>query len=142
MQTPKVGFLATVLMWTTSMASAFPALPFTTSGSSILGVDGANIAYAGVNWPGATEPMVPEGLQYQSISTIVSKIKELGMNVIRLTYATELVDQIFDHEMVDIPIMTAFNNALGMENGTTVFKQVLENNPSFNENTTRLQVCT
>lgn len=37
--------------------------------------------------------MVPEGLQYQSVETIVSKIKSLGMNSIRLTYATELIDQ-------------------------------------------------
>lgn len=140
MKVPKVGLLATFSLLTRSTASSFPALPFIASGSSIVDTDGSNVTYAGVNWPGASETMVPEGLQYQSISTIVSRVKELGMNVIRLTYATELVDQIYDNNMVDIPVMTAFTNALGMENGTTVFNQILKNNPSFNANTTRLQV--
>lgn len=31
--------------------------------------------------------MIPEGLQYQPIAAIVSKIRSLGMNAIRLTYA-------------------------------------------------------
>lgn len=84
--------------------------------------------------------MVPEGLQYQSIETIVSKIKSLGMNSIRLTYATELVDQIYMNNMTDITIQQSFVNALGQDNGTNIFNKVVDKNPSFSSNTTRLQV--
>lgn len=118
----------------------WPNGPFTTSGSWILDASNNNVTYTGANWPGAAETMVPEGLQYQSIETIVSKIKSLGMNSIRLTYATELIDQIYDNNMTDVPIRTSFTNALGVENGTRVFESVVANNPSFGNSTTRLQV--
>lgn len=84
--------------------------------------------------------MVPEGLQYQSIETIVSKIKSLGMNSIRMTYATELIDQIYTNNMTDVSIQQSFINALGQDNGTDVFNKVTAKNPSFSSNTTRLQV--
>lgn len=118
----------------------WPNGPFTTSGSWILDASNNNVTYAGVNWPGAAETMVPEGLQYQSIESIVSRIKSLGMNSIRLTYATELIDQIYDNNMTDVPIRTSFTNALGVTNGTRVFESVVANNPSLGNSTTRLQV--
>lgn len=128
--------------FTLTSRAPWPNGPFTTDGSWIIGADGSNVTYAGVNWPGAAETMVPEGLQYQSIETIVSRIQSLGMNSIRLTYATELIDQIYENNMTDIPIMTAFTDALGTDNGTSIFNKVLANNPAFNSNTTRLQVGT
>lgn len=103
--------------------------------------NGAKFTYAGVNWPGASESMIPEGLQYQSIEDIVAKIKNLSMNSIRLTYATELIDQIYENGGVDIAIQTAFTDALGQENGTAILNKVMANNPSFSSNTTRLEVC-
>lgn len=133
-------FDATASAQDSSSQQAWPNGPFTTSGSYILDASNNNVTYAGVNWPGAAETMVPEGLQYQSIETIVSKIKSLGMNSIRLTYATELIDQIYDNNMTDVPIRTSFTNALGVENGTRVFESVVANNPSFGNSTTRLQV--
>lgn len=123
-----------------SSPPSWPNGPFTTSGSWILDASSSNVTYAGVNWPGAAETMVPEGLQYQSIETIVSKIKSLGMNSIRLTYATELIDQIYDNNMTDVPISTAFTTALGDANGTRIFESVVAKNPSFGNSTTRLQV--
>ncbi|CAN8095961.1 unnamed protein product [Discula destructiva] len=101
---------------------SWPNGPFRTNQSSIVGADGARVTYAGVNWSGASETMVPEGLQYQSIETIVGRIKSLGMNAIRLTYATEMIDQIYDHDMIDVPLKTAFTNALGVDNGTQIFE--------------------
>lgn len=121
-------------------ASTFPNGPFTTSDSWIIGQDGSNYTYAGVNWPGHEAAMVPEGLQYQSIETIVSRIKSLGMNSIRLTYATEMVDQIYDNKKNDVPIMQSLVDALGQDNGTAIFDKIVEKNPSFNADTTRLQV--
>lgn len=83
--------------------------------------------------------MLPEGLQYQSIDTIVSKIKELGMNVIRLTFAIEMIDDILDNGG-DVAILDSLINALGETNGTAVFGEIITNNPQFSENTTRLEV--
>jgi hypothetical protein len=84
--------------------------------------------------------MVPEGLQYQSIETIVSDIKSLGMNVVRLTYAIEMIDQIYDNNGEDIDLHSAFVDALGDDNGTSVLADVLTNNPQFTESTRRLEV--
>lgn len=140
------SFLAAQLSLFDSTTSAqdsspsWPNGPFTTSGSWILDASSNNVTYAGVNWPGAAETMVPEGLQYQSIETIVARIKSLGMNSIRLTYATELIDQIYDNNLTDVPISAAFTAALGVDNGTHVFERVVANNPSFGNSTTRLQV--
>jgi hypothetical protein len=121
-----------------SRASSWPHAPFTTSGRDIKNSLNETVIYAGVNWPGAADVMIPEGLQYQSIATIVSKIKDLGMNVIRLTYAIEMIDDIYEN--VDSSLKTAFVQALGEVNGTKVLKQVLESNPGFTEDTTRLEV--
>ena len=82
--------------------------------------------------------MIPEGLQYSSIESIVSKIKSLGMNVIRLTYAIEMIDDIYAGG--DNTMKTSFINALGTTNGTTIFNEVVKNNPQFSASTTRLQV--
>lgn len=122
----------------TSRQPAWPNTPFTTSGRDMKNSVNETVVYAGVNWPGAADVMIPEGLQYQSVSTIMSKIKDLGMNVIRLTYAIETIDDIYDG--VDSSLKTAFIQALGEANGTRVLNEVLENNPSFTENTTRLEV--
>lgn len=96
------------------------------------------MTYAGVNWPGAADTMIPEGLQYASIAAIVSKIKSLGMNVIRLTYAIQMIDDIYAGG--DNTMKTSFINALGTTNGTAVFNEVVKNNPQFSASTTRLQV--
>ncbi|KAF8855540.1 putative endoglucanase E1 [Acephala macrosclerotiorum] len=117
---------------------AFPNGPFVTSGRWIHNSLGNNVTYAGVNWPGAADVMIPEGLQYASIASIVSGIKSLGMNVIRLTFAIEMIDDIYNGG--DVTLATAFNTALGTTNGPIVYQKVLENNPQFSASTTRLQV--
>lgn len=119
---------------------AFPNVPFKTSGRWFLDSTGANFTYVGVNWPGHGEVMIPEGLQYQSIQSIVSKIKSINMNVIRLTFAIEMVDDIKDNGG-DVPIQKAFQKALG-SNGDKIYQNVIKNNPQFNSSTTRLQVST
>ncbi|THY76616.1 putative endoglucanase E1, partial [Aureobasidium pullulans] len=121
-----------------SRASSWPNAPFTTSGRDIKNSLNETVTYAGVNWPGAADTMIPEGLQYQSVSTIMTKIKDLGMNVIRLTYAIEMIDDIYEN--ADTSLKAAFVQALGETNGTKVLNQVLTSNPSFTENTTRLEV--
>jgi hypothetical protein len=119
-------------------ATTWPYAPFTTTGRWIVDSAGHNVTYAGVNWPGAADTMIPEGLQYASIAAIVSKIKSLGMNVIRLTYAIQMIDDIYAGG--DNTMKTSFINALGTTNGTAVFNEVVKNNPQFSASTTRLQV--
>jgi hypothetical protein len=84
--------------------------------------------------------MIPEGLQYQSIETTVSKIKGLGMNAIRLTYAIEMIDQYYENGNADVTMQKAFTDALGQEDGMAIYNKVVANNPSFGPQTTRLQV--
>lgn len=122
-----------------TLLSAFPNAPFKTSQQWILDSTGANFTYVGVNWPGAADVMIPEGLQYQSIASIVSKIKSIKMNVVRLTFAIEMIDDIKDNGG-DVTIQKAFTKALGATNGDKVYQQVVKNNPQFNASTTRLQV--
>lgn len=66
--------------------------------------------------------------------------KGVGINSIRLTYATEMIDQIESNGGVDVSVQAALVAALGQDNGTAVFEKVLSHNPSFSSNTTRLEV--
>lgn len=117
---------------------AFPNAPFRTQSQWVVDSAGSNFTYAGVNWPGAGEVMIPEGLQYQSIQSIVSKIKSLNMNVVRLTFAIEMIDDIKDRGG-DVTIQKALQKALGSQ-GDAVYQNVIKNNPQFGATTTRLQV--
>lgn len=58
---------------------------------------------------------------------------------IRLTWAVEMVDDILDNGG-DVEIKTSFTDVLGVKNGTDVFNAVIQNNPTFAPNITRLQV--
>ena len=122
------------------IVSAFPNAPFVTDGQWVHDSTGENFTYVGVNWPGAGDVMIPEGLQYQSVASIASKIKSLGMNAVRLTFAIEMIDDIEDNGG-DVTLQNAFKKALGDANGTAVYEQVIQNNPRFGAETTRLQVC-
>ncbi|KAH0434547.1 beta-1, 6-galactanase [Colletotrichum camelliae] len=119
---------------------SWPNGPLVANGGEAVDASGNRVVFAGTNWPGHGEVMVPEGLQFLSVEGVVSKIKSIGMNAIRLTYAIELVDQIYANDGKDIDLKTAFVNGLGETNGTAVLAQVLANNPSFTEATTRLEV--
>lgn len=123
-----------------SKRAAWPNGPFVTSGRWIHDASGKNLTYAGTNWPGHADVMIPEGLQYQSIETIVQKVKSLGMNAVRLTFAIQMVDEIYANGGQDITIQKAFVQALGQTNGAKVLNQVLAKNPRFSATTTRLQV--
>jgi hypothetical protein len=85
--------------------------------------------------------MVPEGLQYASIVSIVSGIKSLGMNVIRLTFAIEMIDDTYNNG-ADVPLLTAFTAALGSISGSIVYAEVLKYNPTFTSATTRVEATT
>lgn len=85
--------------------------------------------------------MVPEGLQYASADEIAEKIASLGMNVIRLGWATQMIDEIYEKGH-DTDLRTTFVDSLGEEAGEQVYQEVLRHNPDFTPHTTRLEVCT
>ncbi|PNS14783.1 Sterol 3-beta-glucosyltransferase [Sphaceloma murrayae] len=114
-------------------------LPLRTSGRDILDSSSAPVLFAGTNWPGHQEAMIPEGLQYASISSIVAWLPRLGLNTVRLTYATEMIDDILSASP-DQSLRATLIKALGPENGTVVLGQILANNPDFTAETTRLEV--
>jgi hypothetical protein len=128
-----------VLAFGVISSQCWPDVPLVTSGRWIHNAKGDNVTYAGVNWPGAADVMIPEGLQYASIESIVSGIKSLGMNVIRLTFAIEMIDDIEDGGG-DVTLSAAFTKALGSTKGPVVYNKVLQNNPQFSASTTRVQV--
>jgi hypothetical protein len=123
-----------------SARASWPDLPFKASGRDIVSSSGSKVVYAGVNWPGAADTMLPEGLQYNSVAGIVSLIKSLDMNVVRLTFAIEMVDDIYD-DSPDQSLQATLVKALGQANGTTILDQILEQNPDFTPEMTRLEVC-
>nr|XP_036588516.1 beta-1,6-galactanase [Colletotrichum truncatum]KAF6799889.1 beta-1,6-galactanase [Colletotrichum truncatum] len=119
---------------------SWPNGPFHTDGRYIKDASNETVKIAGVNWVAHGEVMIPEGLQHRSIQEIVTQITSIGLNAIRLTYATQMIDQLMENFGQDITIEKAFHGALGLENGTYVLDQVLYHNPSFSKNTTRLEV--
>ncbi|CAI4215567.1 unnamed protein product [Parascedosporium putredinis] len=120
-------------------AGSWPDGPFKVEGRWVLNASGKNVTYAGINWSAHGEAMVPEGLQHQSIEHIVSMIKGAGVNAIRLTFAIEMIDDIYAKDG-DTDLETSFIKALGEANGRKVLGQVLEKNPGFTAQTTRLEV--
>ena len=97
--------------------AAWPYGPFSTKGRDIVNAKGEAVTWAGVNWPGSGETMVPEGLEWASIEDILSRVQSVGFNFIRLTYAIEMVDQIYERNGSDVGLEIAMINALGYANG-------------------------
>jgi endoglucanase len=61
--------------------------------------------------------MVPEGIEWASIEDILSQVESVGFNFIRLTYAIEMVDQIYERNGSDVGLEITMINGLGYENG-------------------------
>ena len=120
--------------------AAWPHGPFSTRGRDIVNARGEAITWAGFNWPGSGETMVPEGVEWSSVGDILDLAKSVGFNFIRLTYAVEMVDQIYASNGSDVPLNVAMINALGYENGTKVTNEMVAMNPGWTKDTTRFEV--
>ncbi|RDL39787.1 Glycoside hydrolase [Venustampulla echinocandica] len=114
-------------------------LPLSRSGRWIIDAKNHTVPFVGVNWPGAGETMLPEGLGHQSVASIVQKISEFGFNAVRLTFAIEMVDDILDNGG-DVTLNDTLTRSMGVENGTSLMMDILWNNPQFTEQTTRLEI--
>ncbi|PMD12535.1 glycoside hydrolase family 5 protein [Hyaloscypha hepaticicola] len=137
--TPSVSCQVPAASAASSENWTFQPLPFSSSDRWIVDANGNNVPVVGINWPGAADTMLPEGLGYQSIANIAQKITDTGFNTVRLTFAIELVDDILDNGG-DVALSTTLTNALGQTNGIAMLAKIINNNPQFNANTTRLQV--
>lgn len=125
-----------------SLGSDWPYGPLSTNGRVILNSRNEVVKWAGVNWPGSGETMVPEGLEWLSVDEIMDKIAGVGFNFIRFTYAIEMIDQIYDRNGSDVPLELAMIEALGNDNGTRVTQQILTHNPEWTASTTRFEIWT
>jgi endoglucanase len=130
------------------LASAVPSflareaavtLPLSTKGRDIVDANGNVFVFMSTNWPGHQELMIPEGLQHSSIEDIVAWFPKFGLNSVRLTFAIEMIDDYFANSP-NQTLESSVINALGQSNGTKVLNQIIEKNPQFSRNTTRLQV--
>ncbi|CAN0841178.1 Glycosyl hydrolase 5 family protein [Linum grandiflorum] len=96
---PPYSFL--FLLFTTILIPSSHPLPLSTNNRWIVdSVTGQRVKLACVNWPGATQTMLPEGLDRQPLRSIVASIRGLGFNCVRLTYATYMVTRMGPHVRV------------------------------------------
>jgi hypothetical protein len=102
---------------TNATSGLWPYGPFSTQGRDIVNTKGEAVTFAGVNWPSSGETMVPEGLEWASIEDILSRVQSVGFNFIRLTYAIEMIDQIYERNGSDVGLEITMINGLGYENG-------------------------
>jgi endoglucanase len=119
---------------------SWPYGPFSTQGRDIVNAKDEKITFAGVNWPGSGETMVPEGIEWASVDDIMDQVKSVGFNFIRLTYAIEMVDQIHERNGSDVPLEVAMINGLGYANGTKVTNEIVARNPGWSKDTTRFEI--
>ncbi|CAN1234751.1 Glycosyl hydrolase 5 family protein [Linum perenne] len=77
------------------------SLPLSTNNQWIIDDStGQRVKLACVNWAGASETMLPEGLDWQPLRSIVASIRRLGFNCVRLTYSTYMVTRMGPHVRV------------------------------------------
>jgi endoglucanase len=139
--------LVTGLLLTSFISAAPPSntkraasvLPLSTKGRDIIDANGNVFHFMSTNWPGHQEIMIPEGLQHSSIKDIVSWFPKLGLNSVRMPFAIQMVDDY----LANSPNQTlekSVLNAIPGTNGTKLLNSILQKNPEFTKNTTRLQV--
>jgi hypothetical protein len=122
-----------------ALKRAASTLPLSTKGRDIIDANGDVFHFMSTNWPGHQEIMIPEGLQHSSVEDIVSWFPKLGLNSVRMPFAIEMVDDHLENSP-DQTLEKSVLNAIPGTNGTDVLNSILEKNPQFTKNTTRLQV--
>ncbi|OTA97242.1 glycoside hydrolase family 5 protein [Hypoxylon sp. CO27-5] len=118
----------------------WPYGPFRTKGRDVVNSLGEVVTWAGVNWPMSGETMIPEGLEWKSAEEILDDVASVGFNYIRMGYAIQMIDEVYDRGGEDVPLEVALIMALGYENGTRVTNEIIEKNPSWTRETTRFEI--
>lgn len=111
--------LSAIAAW----AATAPAFPLHTSGRMIVDSNSARVSINAFNWYGAEGlDYVVAGLQAQPLSSIVSTIKGMGFNAVRLPWSNQMVES---NPAVANYALTA-NSSLEGENALTIFDQVID----------------
>jgi endoglucanase len=114
--------IAVALCCSASEASATPAPPLHTSGPSIVDANGSRVRLNAFNWYGAeSSDYVVAGLQIAPLQSIVSEIKSLGFNAVRLPWSNQMYES---NPVVQNYALTA-NPTMNGENAMTIFDQVV-----------------
>jgi endoglucanase len=113
---------ALVVFWSPRAAMAAPAFPLHTQGQWIVDSNGTRVHLNAFNWYGAEgTDFVVEGLEAQPLTSIVSAIKGLGFNAVRLLWSNQMVET---NPVVGSYALTA-NPSLEGENALTIFDTVV-----------------
>ncbi|KAI1381133.1 glycoside hydrolase family 5 protein [Hypoxylon crocopeplum] len=118
----------------------WPYGPLRTKGRDIVNSRNEVITWAGVNWPMSGETMIPEGLEWKSAEAILDDVVGVGFNFIRMGYAIQMIDEVYDRGGEDVPLEVAMIMALGYENGTKITNEIIEKNPTWTRETTRFEI--
>ncbi|KAI1382794.1 glycoside hydrolase family 5 protein [Hypoxylon trugodes] len=118
----------------------WPYAPFKTKGRDVVNNRDEVVTWAGVNWPMSGETMIPEGLEWKSAEDILDDVAGVGFNFIRMGYAIQMVEEIYDRGGEDVPLEVALIMALGYENGTKVTNEIIAKNPTWTRETTRFEI--
>jgi endoglucanase len=103
-------------------AAAAPAFPLHTQGQWIVDASGTRVRLNAFNWYGAeSTDFVVEGLEAQPLNSIVTTIKGMGFNAVRLLWSNQMVES---NPVVGNYALTA-NPSLEGENALTVFDTVV-----------------
>jgi len=115
-------FLVLVSAGFARVVAAAPAFPLHTSGQFIVDSNNTRVHLNAFNWYGAeSTDFVVEGLQAQPLATIVSTIKGLGFNAVRLPFSNQLVET---NPVVGNYALAA-NTSLEGENALTILDTVV-----------------
>jgi endoglucanase len=81
---------ARVALWIILASSVAYGTVLSTSSRWIVNSSGNRVKLRCVNWAGAAETRIPEGLQWQPVATIASWVANQGFNCVRLTYSIDM----------------------------------------------------
>ncbi|KAJ3123051.1 hypothetical protein HK100_011741 [Physocladia obscura] len=112
--------------------------PLSAASTVIVNAQQQPVLLHGLNWPAHLDYMIPEGLQFQSLNVIVSNITALGLNSVRLTYATQMVDEFFGDSVDTLPSRT--NRTLDGFVPTNILAQIMLANPWISSTTTTMDI--
>jgi endoglucanase len=110
------------VLFSPACAGAAPAFPLHTAGQSIVDSNGVRVHLNAFNWYGAeSSDFVVAGLELAPLPSIVSEIKSLGFNAVRLPWSNQLVET---NPVVGSYALTA-NPAMVGENALSILDQVI-----------------
>ncbi len=117
-----MGLASLAISFGSGVAKASPAFPLHTSGRFIVDSTGTRVRLNAFNWYGSeSTDFVVEGLQSQPLASIVTTIKGIGFNAVRLLWSNQMVES---NPVVGNYALAA-NTSLEGEHALTIFDTVI-----------------